>query len=568
MNLYIKKISFFLLSFAFIFTACETEESLTITSPDPAFVLNTPGISTVFLNFALPENPAFTISWNDEVNGSGSYNVEMSTDEVFTAPVSLGTTDNSNFSMTVTDFNNAIANAGVSTFRDIAIYMRVSNGSQITNSILLLVTTYPVNAPEINNVNNGDAFALSLDNNDVTAITVEWDDPILDSSLNQDVDYVLEAATAGTDFAMPLEAGNVTNQNSIALTNAQLNAFAIQSGIPVDTTGDLDIRVKSTITDSASGSVLERISEPVTISVTTYLTVLDLSTEWGIVGSSTINQWNGPDLPFFETGVDGVLTAYVNLTVGEIKFRENNSWDAPNKNYGDDGADGTIEEGGSNISIAEAGSYKITIDFNNSTYTIVKFSLGIVGDAYNNWGATPDFMLEYDQYSDVFRGIVTLLDGSMKFRENNSWDAPDKNYGDDGADGTLEEGGANIIVTAGIYIATVNMNDGTYTLDPIDSIWGLVGGAYNDWGATPDAQFTRDWSRPFDDVWILNDVTLIDGEYKFRANNSWDAPNINYGDSNSDGVLEEGGGNLVTTAGTYSFVLDFSDPANPTYTKN
>ena len=72
MNLYIKKISFFLLSFAFIFTACETEESLTITSPDPAFVLNTPGISTVFLNFALPENPAFTISWNDEVNGSGS----------------------------------------------------------------------------------------------------------------------------------------------------------------------------------------------------------------------------------------------------------------------------------------------------------------------------------------------------------------------------------------------------------------------------------------------------------------------------------------------------------------
>tara|TARA_R110002095_G_scaffold215497_1_gene209900 strand:+ start:458 stop:2164 length:1707 start_codon:yes stop_codon:yes gene_type:complete len=568
MNLYIKKISFFLLSFAFIFTACETEESLTITSPDPAFVLNTPGISTVFLNFALPENPAFTISWNDEVNGSGSYNVEMSTDEAFTAPVSLGTTDNSNFSMTVTDFNNAIANAGVSTFRDIAIYMRVSNGSQITNSILLLVTTYPVNAPEINNVNNGDAFALSLDNNDVTAITVEWDDPILDSSLNQDVDYVLEAVTAGTDFAMPLEAGNVTNQNSIALTNAQLNAFAIQSGIPVDTTGDLDIRVKSTITDSASGSVLERISEPVTISVTTYLTVLDLSTEWGIVGSSTINQWNGPDLPFFETGVDGVLTAYVNLTVGEIKFRENNSWDAPNKNYGDDGADGTIEEGGSNISIAEAGSYKITIDFNNSTYTIVKFSLGIVGDAYNNWGATPDFMLEYDQYSDVFRGIVTLLDGSMKFRENNSWDAPDKNYGDDGADGTLEEGGANIIVTAGIYIATVNMNDGTYTLDPIDSIWGLVGGAYNDWGATPDAQFTRDWSRPFDDVWILNDVTLIDGEYKFRANNSWDAPNINYGDSNSDGVLEEGGGNLVTTAGTYSFVLDFSDPANPTYTKN
>ena len=558
MNLYIKKISFLLLAFAFVFTACETEESLTITTPEAKFVLNTPGISTVFLNFALPDNPAFTISWNDEVTGSSSYNVEMATDEAFTTPVSLGTTDSSNFSMTVADFNNAIANAGLSTFKDVAIYMRVSAGSQISNNILLLVTTYPVNAPEINNVNNGDAFVLSLDNNDVTAITVEWDDPILDSSLNQDVYYVLEGATAGTDFAMPIEAGNVTNQSSIALTNAQLNAIAIQSGIAVDATGDLDLRVKATITDGASGSVLERISSTVTISVTTYLTVLDLSTNWGIIGSAA-NDWGAtPDLPFWTTDVDGVLVAYVNLIDGEIKFRENMDWA---NNYGDTGADGTLESGGDNIAVT-AGSYKITMDLNNLTYTIESFSLGIVGGAYNEWGATPDFMLEYDQYSDVFRGIVTLIDGEMKFRMNNDWGT---NWGDDGVDGTLEEGGANIVVTAGIYIATVNMNDLTYTLEPIDYIWGLVGGAYNEWGATPDAQFTRDWSRPFNDIWILNDVTLIDGEYKFRANNDW---GVNYGDDGGDGVLEAGGANLVTTAGTYSFVLDFSDPANPTYTKN
>ncbi|WP_418604256.1 SusE domain-containing protein [Hwangdonia sp.] len=558
MNLYIKKISFLLLSFAFLFTACETEESLTITTPEAKFVLNTPGISTVFLNFALPDNPAFTISWNDEVTGGGTYNVEMSTDEAFTAPVTLGTTDSSNFSMTVADFNNAIASAGVSTFKDVAIYMRVSAGSQLSNNILLLVTTYPVNAPEINNVNNGDAFVLSLDNNDVTAITVEWDDPILDSSLNQDVSYVLEGATAGTDFAMPIEAGNVTNHNAIALTNAQLNALAIQSGIAVDATGNVDLRVRATITDSASGSVLERISSTVTISVTTYLTVLDLSTNWGVVGAVT--GWGGsPDLPFWTTDVDGVLVAYVTLPTGEIKFRENMDWA---NNYGDNDADGTLDDGGANISITTAGSYKITMDLNNLTYTIESFSLGIVGGAYNEWGATPDFMLEYDQYSDVFRGIVTLIDGEMKFRMNNDWGT---NWGDDGVDGTLEEGGANIVVTAGIYIATVNMNDLTYTLEPIDYVWGLVGGAYNEWGATPDAQFTRDWSRPFNDIWILNDVTLIDGEYKFRANNDW---GVNYGDDGGDGVLEAGGANLVTTAGTYSFVLDFSDPANPTYTKN
>lgn len=554
----INKIGFLLLAVTLVFTSCETEETLEITTPDAAFVLNTPGISTVFLNFALPDNPAFTLSWNDEVTGSSSYTVEMSNDVDFTSPMTLGTSDSNNFSMSVSEFNSALTSAGNSQFKDIPVYMRVIAGDQISNSILMLATTYPVNAPEITSPSTGSTFALSIDNNDVVATTLEWNDPILESSLNMDITYTIQVALAGTDFAMPVEGGEVINMNTLSWTNAQLNAAAIQSGIEADMTGDLDIRVVATITDSASGSVLERTTDPITISVTTYATALDLSTNWGVVGSAA-NDWGAtPDLPFFQTDTDGVLAAYVNLIDGEIKFRENMMWD---NNLGDNDADGTLEQGGANIAVT-AGSYKITMNLNDFTYTIEPFSLGIVGGAYNDWGATPDFMLEYDQYSDVFRGIVTLIDGEMKFRMNNDWGT---NWGDDGNDGTLDAGGANIVVTAGIYIATVNLNDLTYTLEPIDNVWGLVGGAYNDWGATPDAQFSRDWSRPFDDIWILNDVTLIDGEFKFRANNDW---GTNYGDDGGDGVLELNGANIVATAGTYSFVLDFSDPANPTYTQN
>ncbi len=558
MKQYIKKISFFLLTFSLVFVSCNTEQSFQITSPDPAFTLQQPGISNVFLNFSLPANNAFTISWNDEVTGSGSYDVEMSLDDAFTSPVSLGTADSNSFSINVEDLNTAIRNAGTTTFRDIAIYIRVKGGSTYSNTILYLVTTYPLNAPVFTNPGNSDSFSLSIANNAVEAVNVQWDDSVLESTLGVDVVYFLEGGTAGSDFASPIDMGKVTNANSLSLTNSQLNNAAISSGILPDTTGDLDLRIKAVITDQNSGSVLERISDKVTITVTTYLTVLDLSTNWGVVGEVT--SWGGsPDLPFWTTDTDGVLVAYVNLPTGEIKFRENMAWD---NNYGDNGADGTLDSGGANIVISTAGDYKITMDLNNLTYTIEPFSLGIVGGAYNNWGATPDFKLEYDQYSDVFRGIVTLLDGEMKFRLNNAWDT---NWGDDGADGTLDPGGANIVVTAGIYIATVNLNDNTYTLEPIDYVWGLIGGAYNNWGATPDAQFTRDWSRPFDDIWILNNVTLIDGEYKFRANNSWD---VNYGDDGADGTLEAGGANIVTVAGTYSFVLDFTDPNNPTYTKN
>lgn len=559
MKNYIKKLSYLLLSFTLILGSCEVEESLTLTSPEAAFTLDTPGISTVFLNFALPNNPAFTISWKDQLSSGSDYTIEMATDADFTSPATLGTTNSSNFSMTVDAFNNAINSAGVTNFSDVAIYMRVKAGSNTTNTILMLVTTFPVDAPTFTGVADGDAFVLSLDNNDALAVTFGWNDPILDSTLPVDIEYILEAALPDTDFAKPIEAGKVKNMKSISLTNAQLNTIAIQAGIPVDTAGDISFRVRSIITDAASGSVLERIATTITINVTTYLTVLDLSTTWGVVGSAANNWGATPDLPFFKTDVAGVLTAYVNLIAGEFKFRENNDWA---NNYGSDSSTGgAITSGGGNLTTT-GGSYKIVLDLNNLTYSIESFSLGIVGGAYNNWGATPDFMLEYDQYSDVFRGIVTLIDGEMKFRMNNDWGT---NYGDNGADGTLEDGSANIVVTAGIYIATVNLKDLTYSLEKIDHVWGLVGGAYNDWGATADAKFKRDWSKPFNDVWVLNNVTLIAGEYKFRSNNDW---GTNFGDNGGDGVLENGGANLVTVAGTYSFVLDFSNPDAPTYTKN
>ena len=553
----INKIGLALIATVFLLVSCETEESLNLTQSDPAFELEMPGISSVFLNYSLPDNPAFTITWKDEVTGSTSYEIEMATDDAFTTPLSLGTSTEKSFTMSVTEFNNAINQAGITNFSDVPVFLRVKAGENVTNQVLLLVTTYPVNPATVESgLADGDSFTLTLDQNDENALSIVINDPILDSNLGVTVEYYLEADTASGTFDNPVEVATATNSNSINVTHAKLNSVAQGLGIAPDTTGDIQLRLRSVITNSTNDT-LERVGEPMTVSVTTYLTVLDLSTTWGIVGSAANNWGATPDLPFFKTDVDGVLAAYVTLIDGEIKFRENNDWA---NNFGDNGADGTIEAGGDNIAVT-AGSYKITLNFNDNTYTIEAFSLGIVGSAYNNWGATPDFMLEYDQYSDVFRGIVTLLDGEMKFRMNNDWAV---NYGDNGADGSLEDGGANIATTAGNYIVTVDLNDKTYTLEQIDNIWGLVGGAYNNWGATPDAQFTRDWSRPFDDIWILRDVTLIDGEYKFRANNDWA---VNYGDNGGDGVLEAGGANLATTAGTFTFVLDFSDPANPTYTK-
>ena len=45
------------------------------------------------------------------------------------------------------------------------------------------------------------------------------------------------------------------------------------------------------------------------------------------------------------------------LVAGEIKFRLNNDWAV---NYGDNGNDGTLEDGGANIPITDAANYKVT----------------------------------------------------------------------------------------------------------------------------------------------------------------------------------------------------------------
>ena len=97
---------------------------------------------------------------------------------------------------------------------------------------------------------------------------------------------------------------------------------------------------------------------------------LGTQSDWGLVGNATPNSWDGPDLEMYETG-SNQYAIYADLTAGEMKFRYDENW---GQNYGDNGADGTLEAGGSNIVIPSAGTYYVTMDLNNSTYTISPFT--------------------------------------------------------------------------------------------------------------------------------------------------------------------------------------------------
>ena len=386
---------------------------------------------------------------------------------------------------------------------------------------------------------------LLSENADMEAVTFSWNEVTFNVDVAP-VSYILEVASGGTDFAAPTLLQN-SSETSFAMTVGQLNARAVAAGILPETTGTLDFRVIARIGESSNSDL---VSQTITLTVTPYTDEIDISTTWGVVGSATPNGWDGPDIPFWQTGEDNVFVAYANLVDGEIKFRENNDW---TNNYG--GSGGNLVAGGDNIPVT-AGKYKITINFNNMTYAIETWSLGIVGSATPNGWDGPDVEMVFDSTSDQFRAIVSLADGEMKFRLNNDWGT---NWGDTGADGVLDLGGDNIMVTAGKYLVTVNMNDLTYELEAIPNIWGLVGSATpNGWDG-PDVQLNIDYSSEYTSgqgVWYINGVHLLAGEIKFRADNDW---GLNYGDDGADGTLEAGGANIVIAAeGNYDVVLDLS----------
>lgn len=99
------------------------------------------------------------------------------------------------------------------------------------------------------------------------------------------------------------------------------------------------------------------------------MTYTAVKTDWGIVGDATAGGWN-TDTPMTYDATSGTFTITTNLVAGGLKFRANNDW---NYNYGSDNMDGTLQDGGGNITIPQDGNYTITMKLGEPpyTYTIV-----------------------------------------------------------------------------------------------------------------------------------------------------------------------------------------------------
>jgi len=122
---------------------------------------------------------------------------------------------------------------------------------------------------------------------------------------------------------------------------------------------------------------------------------------WGIVGDATPIGWpdenKPPDAVFYESGEAGSYVVYINLSAGQWKIRKGNAWDV---NYGSNNNDGNLQKEGDNISVAEAGVYKVTFDEIDLTYTMT-----LIGDGRANF-FTEDQTLEIEDPFNFSNGYA------------------------------------------------------------------------------------------------------------------------------------------------------------------
>ena len=370
-------------------------------------------------------------------------------------------------------------------------------------------------------------LTLSEDNGANEILTLTWSDP--DYGFDAAALYSVQMDVQGGDFSNP-QIISVGSSLEKTFTVEELNAKLLSLSMTPAEEGVAIFRIKATLSEYQ-----EIFSNTVNLNVTPYSSLLDLSTNLGVVGSATPGGWgneNIPDLKFYTTATTDVYVAYVTLRNGEIKFRNNNDW---SENWGDDGNDGTLDSYGANIPVS-AGTYKIEVNFSSMTYTMEAYSWGLVGSATPNQWNGPDLMLHYNSFQDDWRAVVTLGEGEVKFRFNNDWGL---NYGDDGADGSMEANGANISVSSGHYLVSMNLNTQTYSMEQVD-VWGLVGSATaNGWDG-PNDKFMPDFGI-MEGYYYLSGAELVDGEIKVRQNDAW---GLNYGDDGNDGLMEVNGANI------------------------
>ena len=282
-----------------------------------------------------------------------------------------------------------------------------------------------------------------------------------------------------------------------------------------------------------------------------------------MLGEVNGNGWKQTKPVWMNKVSDGVYQLKVTTEKDKNYFKfyegskfESNNWDVINTGVmgcekdGSEDASGTIYYTGDSwgtpqsMVIVGTGTWIVTLDMNNLSYSVGKPILYMAGDA-NGW-ATNDYLAGEDGVH--FTGFMFLNQNGFKFCTQPEWKGT--NYG---ANFDTAPDAANITMTeeAGYYKVDVDLGSKSYVLTPITTI-GIIGSASpKGWDSDVDmtyVPYNKETKEP--GYWEAKDITLTSGAIKFRANDDWA---INWGGTAD--ALTQGGADMNVEEGTYDIKL-------------
>ena len=466
------------------------------------------------------------------------------------------------------EMNNILLNYGYALGATVSLEARVvssygnNNEQRTSNTVGFTVASF--DHPSILTTENTSVTGTLATANDHSN-TFNWTSAF--QTYSGTVTYDLQYDAAGNNFASAQTVPVGLSMNTISFNQADMNSFALNTGIAANSSGDVEFRVKST-TDHGAISY----SPFVTVNITTYLPIQKMYLVGGMQGwdiNNPLEMINDAKPDRFNK----IFYSYIKLDAGtEFKFAKTpGDWGSA---YGNNGANGTgFNTGynsGGNFQVTTAGIYRLTIDIENNMAWVQQKQVGVVGGMQGWDPSAPNYggIVGRDKFL-----IIANSSGSdeFKFHDGPAWDnsGPDKArwWGSSGTENLDNDGnGANIVANASPRTRCIWNGDNKlqlkYEISAAaemrlvgDGITGVP--AWNP-GASPQMIYSGNG------VWTITTQLDANKDIKFLSGPDWGA--FDYEDASGGATSTNtpraiqwtGGGNFKTpaVAGTYTIVLD------------
>lgn len=310
---------------------------------------------------------------------------------------------------------------------------------------------------------SGDGVLLSPDTPTNPGLALTWNKANY-GTVPTAITYSVEVDKTGDNFDTPIVLTSTTNTYA-SIASEELNNAVLAAGLEPFSEGSIDVRIVSSV--GTTGSELQY-SNVINYLVTPYTTETPklwmpgsyqadsgYGNNWTQSSAATLAS-EGYGNANFE-GYAYFATAQASPNNG-FKFTNAPNWD--NGIFGDDGSfSGALTSPGDNIGVTP-GFYRLKANTTTLTYSLQPTTWAIIGNATVG-GWSTDTPMTYNPATKKWQLITTLStqaapNDGLKFRANANWDL---NYGDSGADGTLEENGTNISTTAGTYLIELDLSN-------------------------------------------------------------------------------------------------------------